>query len=126
MLQLVLKICCLIIHPAVISFVEMAKFLLNLPGTKFLLSERFCQDPLESFFGHQRSKGGRNDNPTVQQFCDNTVSLRVQGSAALNPLHGNCRKRPADRVIPVDDTPVPKRPRVRTHTLIILLNGHPQ
>ena len=98
-------------QPTVISFVEMARFLLKLPGVKFLLSERFCQDPLESFFGHQRSKGGRNDNPTVKQFCDNTVSLRVQGSAALNPLRGNCRKRPADKVIPVDDTPLPKRSR---------------
>ena len=76
---------------------------------KFLLSERFCQDPLEAFFGQQRSKGGRNDNPTVKQFCDNTVSLRVQGSVALNPLRGNCRKRPMEREIIVDDTPLPKR-----------------
>ena len=91
------------------SFVEMAKFLLKQPDVKFLLSERFCQDPLEAFFGHQRGRGGRNDNPTVQQFCKSTVSLRVQGSAALDPLRGNCRKRPASRTIPVDSTPLPKR-----------------
>ena len=91
--------------------VEMARYLLDQPGVKFLLSERFCQDPLESFFGHQHSKGGNNDNPTVKQFCDNTVSLRVQGAAALNPLRGNCRKRPTEQAIPIDETPLPKRKR---------------
>ena len=35
----------------------------------YILSEKLCQDPLESFFGKQRAAGGRNDNPTVQQFC---------------------------------------------------------
>ena len=71
-----------------------------------MLSERICHDP--SFFGHQRSKGGRGDNLTVEQFCDYIVSPRVQGSAALNPLRGNCRihKRPVERVLPVDNTPV--------------------
>ena len=58
-----------------------------------MLSERLSQHPLESFFGKQRAAGGRSDNPTVQQFCKNTVSLRVQGFAALEPLRGNCRKR---------------------------------
>ena len=101
------------------AFVEMARFLLKQPGVKFLLSERFCQDPLEAFFGHQRSKGGRNDNPTVKQFCDDTVSLRVQRSAALNSLRGNCRKRPVERVIPVDDTPLPKRKEKESHNKII-------
>lgn len=89
----------------------MARFLLKQQGVKFLLSERFSQDPVEAFFGQQRAKGGRNDNPTVQQFCKTTVSLRVQGSAALDPLRGNCRKRPADRIIHVDETPLPKRKR---------------
>ena len=93
------------------SFVKMTKYLLDLPGSKFILSERFCQDPLESFFGQQRSMGGHNDNPTVQTFCNNTVSLRVQGTAALKPLHGNCRKRKENHVIAVDETPLPKRKR---------------
>lgn len=74
-----------------------------------MLSERFCQDPLESFFGKQRYRGGFGDNPSVKEFLDNTVSLRVQGSAALEPLRGNCaRKRPT-----ADDTPLPKRRRTK-------------
>lgn len=91
----------------------MSKFLLKQPGPKFLLSERFCQDPVEEFFGHQRAKGGHNDNPTVKQFCENTVSLRIQRSTALHLKRGNCRKRPVDHVIPVDDTPLPKRRNAR-------------
>ena len=91
------------------SFVETTRYLLSEPGVKFVLSERFSQDPLESFFGNQWARGGRNDNPTVQQFIDNTVSLRVQGSAALDPVRGNCGKRPLERA--VDEEPLPKRPR---------------
>ena len=90
----------------------MARYVLKQPGVKYLLSERLCQDPLESFFGKQHGCGGRNDNPTVKQFLDNTVSLRVQGSAALDPVRGNCRKR--RQTVPfIDETPLPKRKRKR-------------
>ena len=65
----------------------------TMPGTKFVLTERFTQDPLEEFFGKQRSFGGQNDNPTIMQFVHNTTSLRVQRSIALEPVCGNCRKR---------------------------------
>lgn len=91
------------------SFVEAGKFLLKQPGVKFLLSERFCQDPLEAFFGQQRRIGGRNDNPTVQQFCTSTASLRIQRSVAMAPLRGNCRRRSHSDSIEVDNTPLPKR-----------------
>ena len=93
------------------SFVELTQDLLSVPGVEYVLSERLCQDPLESFFGKQRAAGGRNENPSVQQFCDNTVTLRVQRSAALEPLRGNCRKRPVDLNCLTDDTPMPKRAR---------------
>ena len=73
--------------------VEMGRYFLKQEGVKFHLSERFCQDPVETFFSHQRSKGGHRDNPTVKQFLDNTVSIRIQKSAALAPLRGNCSKK---------------------------------
>ena len=93
------------------SFVEVTRYLLSQPGVKFIFSERFCQDPLECFFGRQRSCGGRNDNPTVQQFLKSTVSLRVQGSLALKHLKGNCRKRPLDENMVIDNSSLPKRRR---------------
>ena len=92
------------------SFVEVTTQLLSVPGVTYLLSERFNQDPVEAFFGKQRYKGRRSDNPSVKEFLDNTVSLRVQGSAALEPLRGNCNRK---RKLPlsVDDAPLPKRKR---------------
>jgi hypothetical protein len=90
----------------------MANYLFAIPGVQYVLSEKLCQDPLESFFGKQRAAGGRSDNPTVKEFCLNTVSLRVQGSAALEPLRGNCGKRPADGMTEKDlSEPIPKRAR---------------
>lgn len=91
----------------------MVPCLLSVPEVQFILSERLCQDPIESFFGKQRAAGGRSDNPTVRQFCLNTVSLRVQGSAALEPVRGNCGKRPTSSSVDDDDLskPLPKRPR---------------
>jgi len=72
---------------------------------KFLYSERFNQDTVEAYFGLQRSRGGRNDNPTVKQFCDNAVSLRLQRSGAIKAL------RLKDGTIDIDNTPLPKRKR---------------
>lgn len=89
----------------------MTPYLLSVPGVEFVLSEKLCQDPLESFFGKQRAAGGRNDNPTVQQFCQNTVSLRVQRSAALEPVRGNCGTRPDNNSRADMSEPLPKRAR---------------
>jgi len=94
------------------SFVEMAKFLLNQPGIEYILSEKFCQDPLEVFFGKQHAQGGCNDNPTSHQFLKNTVSLRIQATVATDPARGNCRKRPLHHnATEIDETPLPRRKR---------------
>ncbi len=73
------------------SFVELTRYLLGLSSEKcpYLLSEHFSQDPLENYFGQQRSRGGRNQNPTVQACLTSAQSLRVQGSMAMVPLRGN-------------------------------------
>ena len=94
------------------SVVELVRYALtSIPGVKFVLTEHLCQDPLEAFFGRQRMSCGRNDNPNVKSFLQNTVSLRVQGSAAMQPYRGNCRRRKRQHSIPYDNTPLPKRRR---------------
>jgi hypothetical protein len=70
----------------VLSFIEVVPYLLSLDGANFLYSERFNQDTLESFFGKQRARCGRNDNPTVYQFTKNTQTIRVGRSMAF----GSC------------------------------------
>ena len=103
--------------PTVNSFVEIVQYLLshpNAPG-RYILSERFSQDAVENYFGKQRSKGGRNENPTAKQCLDNASSLRLQGSLAMDPVRGNCqRKRHLFQSQPqVDNTPLPKRKKNR-------------
>ena len=94
----------------------MTKYLLSLPGAEklFLFSERFTQDPLENYFGQQRARCWRSDNPSVNQCLQNASALRIQKSAALDPIGGNCRRKwqlfeSEDYVI--DETPLPKRKR---------------
>lgn len=104
---------------AVMSFIEMTKFLLpeNDNSDLFFLSERISQDPIENYFGRQRARGGRNENPTFQQCIHNAAALRVQKSIALDPVRGNCRRKrliyPEEKI---DDTPLPKRKRSNTHS----------
>lgn len=95
------------------SFVELVKYLFTIPGVELFLSSRLNQDPLESFFGKQRQSGGGSDNPTVARFISGTSSLRVQGSLALQPLRGNCRRKKKKNdgmtVADHDIEPLPKR-----------------
>ena len=92
----------------VYSFVEMAKFLLSQQKGLFLLSERLNQDPLKSFFGKQRARGGRNDNPNVRSFMYNTQAMRVQRSMAVGH-GGNVRKRSQQWCTDLDDLRLKKR-----------------
>jgi len=48
------------------SFVEMARYLFPCKSKEFFLfSERNSLDPLENYFGQQRARGGRNENPNM-------------------------------------------------------------
>ncbi len=93
------------------SFCDLTRYLLSLEmeNTPYLLSEHFSQDPIENYFGQQRSRG---QNPTVQACLSSAQSLRVQGSLAMVPLRGNSsRKQRLFTEEVIDDTPLPKRPR---------------
>ena len=63
------------------SHVEAIKFLLG-QGFQYFLTERFMQDVLEDYFGHQRARGGRSDNPTAQQFGYNDLTIASQRDIA--------------------------------------------
>lgn len=101
---------------SVCSFVEMARYLLSQKPGLFLLSERFNQEPLESFFGQQRARGGRSDNPNVKTFLQNTQAIRVQQTVAIGD-GGNVRKRKEQWTTDITDLscPLKKRPRKTLH-----------
>jgi len=98
------------------SFVEIVKYILQIPGVKFFLSERISQDPLENFFGCQKQRGRTGENPNAFQFCKNTQALRIINSVCGNVSKGNCRGR--KQQIDMHDTkPLPKRRRIRKKAL---------
>ena len=44
----------------------------------YVLTEHFCQDPLENYFGKQRSLGSWKDNPSMADFWYNDSAIRNQ------------------------------------------------
>ena len=84
---------------------EVVKFLLN-NGVKYVLSEKFCQDDLENYFGRQRAIGHRRDNPSVRDAGYNDNTIKTQYS--VRPIAGNVREGPRKWNI-IDNDPLPKR-----------------
>ena len=100
------------------AFIEFTRYLLTMKEVKgkklAFLSNSLCQDPLENYFGCQRQRGGTNDNPTVNEFQNNTQALRVINSLCRGPVRGNCRgsssSSSSGKNISIDITaPIPKR-----------------
>ena len=53
-----------------------------------VLTEHFCQDPVENYFGRQRSLGLKKDNPSMADFVYNDNAKRNQNF--FEPItHGN-------------------------------------
>ena len=99
------------------AFIEMTRYLLSgvADGEPlYFLSERISQDPIENYFGKQRARGGRNENPNLHQCVHNAAALRVQKSFALDPVRGNCRRKRLsyeDDRDTSNDVPLPKQKR---------------
>ena len=66
------------------SIIELVKYVFTIPGVTAFMTNRFCQDPLEKFFGQQRQRWKVNENPNVHHVL-NTQTLRV--------VNGVCRDR---------------------------------
>ena len=59
------------------SIIEAVQFLLQ-HEVRCVLPKRFSQDPLENYFGRQRSIGGRKHNPAARYFERNDTLIRNQ------------------------------------------------
>ncbi len=71
------------------SHVEAIKFLLS-EGFSYVLTERFMQDVIEDYFGHQRTQRGRSDIcPSVQQFGYNDMTIAAKS---------NCKEKTFRRI----------------------------
>ena len=90
------------------SHIEAIKFLLS-QGFKYVLSERFMQDVIEDYFGHQRTQRGRSDNPSAEQFGYNDLTIAVKRDIAPS-VSGNTGGRYGKaKWYVVSDEPVKKR-----------------
>ena len=87
------------------SFKEVCKFLLQ-NGVSYVLSERFCQDDLENYFGRQRAIGRRRDNPSVKEVGYNDNTIKSQFS--VRPIAGNVQAQ-IGKFNVIEDEPLPKR-----------------
>eukprot|EP00795_Rhopilema_esculentum_P004986 gene4986-21354_t len=80
-----------------LSLVECVRYLLQ-NGFKYVLTNRFCQDPLEDHFGRHRGLGRRSTNPNISSFGFQENKFRIQRSIATSITpKGNTKgiKRPA-------------------------------
>lgn len=95
------------------SAVDVIKFLLN-EGVEFVLTERFCQDDVEEYFGFQRAQGRRSDNPTVAEFGYNDNRIAILRDIAPAIAEGNVSGRHSGKARKwsnVSEEPLPKRKR---------------
>ena len=95
---------------SVFSHIKAITFLLA-EVFEYLLTERFMQDVLEDYFGHQRDKGRRLDKPTAQQFGYNDLTIAAQRDIAPE-IRGNVGGRYEKlKWHTVSNEPVTKRPK---------------
>ena len=70
------------------SAIAITKFLLS-KGFEFVLTERFCQDDVEEYFGYQRAQGRRSDNPSGADFGYNDLRISTLRDVAPQSIEGN-------------------------------------
>jgi hypothetical protein len=92
------------------SAIEATKFLLD-EGMEYVLTERFCQDSVEEYFGNQRNLGRRNDNPDIRTFGYNNNTIMVQRAVSCQSGNTRGRKDRNKAWVNISDDPVPKKKR---------------
>ena len=93
------------------SVVSLTKFLLS-EGFEFVLTERFCQDDVEEYFGYQRAQGRRSDNPTAAEFGYNDLKIAALRDVAPQSIEGNVSGRHSGKRMKwsnVSEEPLPKK-----------------
>ncbi|XP_066926583.1 uncharacterized protein [Clytia hemisphaerica] len=88
---------------SITSLKEIIPYLLA-NGFDYILTEKFCQDNIENYFGRQRAIGHRKDNPTAKDSLQNDNIIKSQFDT--QPIAGK-RKAEFDPSH-IQDTPLKK------------------
>ena len=86
------------------SFVELVPLLLKINGAKHVLSDKFNQDSLEEHFYRQRSRGGANENPTLDEFHFNEKKLQICKSGMIRAMGNSKGKEREETKLDIHDT----------------------
>ena len=80
-------------------------------GFDFVLTERFCQDDVEEYFGYQRAQGRRSDNTTATEFGYNYLKIATLRDVAPQSVEGNVSGRHSgqSKWSVVSQEPLPKK-----------------
>lgn len=95
------------------STIKCTKFLLS-EGMEYVLTERFCQDPVEEYFGKQRQFGRRCDNPDIRTFGYNSNTIRIERSVSCQSGNTRGRKDTKKAWVNVTNEKLPCRKKQRT------------
>ena len=76
------------LNMSICALKEVVPFLLD-RGFDYVLSEKFCQDDIENYFGRQRAIGRRKDNPTVRDTLIANNIIKTQYD--VKPIKSNVR-----------------------------------
>ena len=100
-----------------IKSLKLLTFFFDIRLSSYVLSECFCQDLLENWFGGQRCSGSRKDNPSMADFGYNNNAIRNQKQS--KPIaNGNV----ADSgMIALTDEPFPCRKPLKNGSLNVNL-----
>ena len=96
------------------AVIEVCKFLLH-EGMEYVLMERFCQDPVEEYFGNQRKLGRRSDNPDIRTFGFNDNTIRIQRTISCQSRNTRGRKDKRRSWEQVTDVPILSRKKSKSN-----------
>eukprot|EP00111_Clytia_hemisphaerica_P014608 TCONS_00043030-protein len=77
------------------SLKEIVPYLLD-NGFEYVLSERFCQDDFENYFGRQRAIGRRKDNPNAAATIKN--DLAIAGANCIGTIDKSIPETPLKKM----------------------------
>lgn len=63
------------------GFTEATKYMLA-AGVPYVMSNVYCQDPIEEHFGRHRGLGRRSRNPSIYEYGYITVLLQLNHNAS--------------------------------------------
>ena len=94
------------------SFIELVRTLVRENPEKYILSEKFSEDPLEQDFGKHRRSGECSDNPQLDVLMEDDA-LGLLNSDLISNFTGNTQGRPDTRPpVTIDNTRLPVKRKI--------------